>query len=66
MVSYQVEQYTAKDAGGNNLHYVEGTCLSTDEKPTTGIFNGSKLMEMDTGKLFMFDAESSTWLEWGA
>lgn len=65
MVTTQVEQYTAKDAEGNDLCYIEGACLSTDTKPTEGIYNGSKLMEMDSGKLFMFDAESSTWLEWG-
>ena len=47
-------------------YYVEGSCLHGDEKPTSGIFNGSFLTEIDTGKLFFFDAENTTWREWGA
>ena len=40
--------------------------LSTDtEKPTDNVENGSSGVEMDTGKLYFFDADSSTWLEWG-
>lgn len=35
---------------------------STDEKPTDGIKNGSTLYLMDTKELFMFDADTSTWL----
>jgi hypothetical protein len=38
--------------------------LSTDTKPTTGIPNGARFFEMDTAKTFMFDADSSTWLEY--
>ena len=38
-------------------------CLSRDAKPTTGIQNGTPLIEIDTGKKFLFDAESSTWKE---
>ena len=48
------------------VYYSEGECLSTDTKPTEGIGNGSKLLEMDTGKLYMFDAENITWVEWEA
>ena len=41
--------------------------LSTDtEKPTDNVENGSSGVEMDTGKLYFFDADSLTWLEWGA
>ena len=42
--------------------YVKGACLSTDEKPTCYV-NGSRLIEMDTSKLFMFDEEHGEWLE---
>ena len=42
---------------------IEGECLSTDQKPTN-VANGSKLMEMDTSKLYMFDEKNSTWREW--
>ena len=41
----------------------EGVCLSTDTKPTAGIGNGSTLMEMDTGSVYVFDEAGSTWLE---
>lgn len=43
--------------------YIEGFCLSTDTKPTTGIITGSSLVEVDTGNAFLFDEESSTWEE---
>lgn len=36
--------------------------LSTDTKPTD-VANASTFYEMDTKKLFMFDAEHRTWIE---
>ena len=41
-----------------------GVCLSTDAKPTSGVSNGDMLLEMDTGKIYLFDAENSQWREW--
>ena len=38
-------------------------CLSTDTKPTEGIHNGSTLLEMDTGKMYMFDKDNEQWRE---
>ena len=38
-------------------------CLSTDTKPTEGINNGSTLLEMDTGKMYMFDKDNEQWRE---
>lgn len=38
--------------------------LSTEDKPTTNIPNGSTYTEIDTGKLYMFDAEGQQWYEW--
>lgn len=38
-------------------------CLSTDTKPTEGINNGSSLIEIDTGKGYVFDAENKEWHE---
>ena len=49
---------------GTRLEYIEGACLSTDAKPTEGIANGSKLMEMDTATMYMFDLISKTWIAW--
>lgn len=45
-------------------YYLEGVCLSGDTKPTEGIANGSKLIEMDTGTLYIYDEENSTWRAW--
>lgn len=40
--------------------------LSTDTpKPTEGVANGSAFIEMDTSKLYFFDAANATWREWG-
>ncbi len=52
--------------------------LSTDTKPTSQadmrtlgigypvLRNGSTFIEIDTGKLYFFDAANATWREWGA
>lgn len=41
--------------------------LSTDTKPTTlgdkPINNGAMFIEIDTGKLFLFDRDSNAWKE---
>ena len=41
----------------------ESACLSTDTKPTEGIKNGSICIEMDTGKIYMFNEAGTEWLE---
>lgn len=46
----------------NDKARVEGECLSTDTKPTT-YANGSIVIEMDTGKVFMFDEAGVQWIE---
>ena len=48
---------------GNEKSYIEAAGLSTDTKPTEGIANGSCLIEMDTGKVFMFNETASEWVE---
>lgn len=52
----------------NNVACVISTYygLSTDSKPTEGVGNGSALIEMDTSKVYFFDAGNSEWREWGA
>lgn len=37
--------------------------LSTDEKPIERIGNGSIFIEMDTGKVFIFDEQNKVWKE---
>lgn len=49
-----------------NTVLIEGVCLSTDTKPTTGIANGSTIIEINTGKTYMFDEEGSEWDEIGS
>ena len=46
--------------------YREGACLSTDTKPESDntMMNGSKLFEMDTATLYMYDEENGEWRAW--
>ena len=37
--------------------------LEADTKPS-GYPNGSMFFEMDTGKLYFYDAENAEWKEW--
>lgn len=37
--------------------------LSTDVKPTERVGNGSIFIEIDTGKVYMFDRENTEWKE---
>lgn len=40
--------------------------LSTDEKPPASkLDNGATFIEIDTSKIYFFDAENKEWLEWG-
>ncbi len=39
----------------------EYTGLSTDEKPTDDIPNGSTFLEMDTSDVYAYDAENAQW-----
>lgn len=52
---------TQVSKSGHDFAYQEFTGLSTDSKPTTGVFNGSTFFEMDTKKAFMFDATNMQW-----
>ena len=36
--------------------------LSTDSKPTDAV-NGSTFLEMDTGKVFIYDKQNAQWRE---
>lgn len=52
----------AYDSKNSNVTYYG---LRTDTKPVD-CGNGSCFIEMDTGKLYFFDATGKTWIEWGA
>jgi len=51
-----ISMFTKKD------DTVELRGLSTDEKPVN-VGNGSIYIEIDTGKILMFDAENKQWKE---
>lgn len=36
---------------------------SSDTKPTQDIVNGSAFLEVDTGKIYLFNESTSTWVE---
>ena len=56
--------YMGSTDDGKEINYIEGECLAEDTKPTENIYNGSKMMEMDTATLYMFSAKTSEWLPW--
>ena len=59
MITYNVSEHPS------GKHYFEGVCLSSDSKPTGGnICNGSKLLELDTATLYIYDEENNTWGAW--
>lgn len=65
MITYNVVKYLSTEKT-----YFEGVCLSNDAKPTknsTGgkLANGSKLLEMDTSTLYIYDEKNNVWRAWG-
>ena len=46
-----------------NLAFNGYVGLSTDQKPTEDVNNGSRFYEMNTQKNYMFDAENAQWIE---
>lgn len=61
-----------KIVGDNRYILVELRGLSTDEKPImydekidSYIDNGSIFIEIDTGKIYMFNLSSNQWVEFG-
>lgn len=65
MVTWNIWRMTSNVKGSDPVQYLyfgEGDCMSTDEKPVDGIFNGSILSEIDTGNIYKFDQESKSWM----
>ena len=48
-----------------NLQNITIYGLSTDDKPTDEN-NGTCFVEMDTSKIYFYDAANEEWLEWGS
>ena len=60
MLTWNERRFVGREAG---TYRYEGSCLSTDTKPTSGVANGSVLIEMDTGKVYLFDEAGTQWRE---
>lgn len=66
MVYWNYAQLVTVNNDGSGCYYREGNALSTATKPTgADIYFGSKILEIDTGKVYSYDATTETWLEWG-
>ena len=63
MLTMETLDFTVR--GDGEYSRFEGWCLSADLKPTTGVLNGSRLTEMDTGTVYYFDEAGSRWLAFG-
>ena len=58
--------FTATKYANKDLSARDYVCLSTDDKPTEDVVNGSICLEMDTGTFYVFDEAGSQWVEIGA
>ena len=47
---------------GNIVNYMG---LSTEEKPTEGLATGSLFIELNTGKVYYFNADTGAWAIFG-
>lgn len=52
-----------KEGAVKDKQEIELRGLSTDTKPTENVENGTIFIEIDTGKIYMFDVVSKTWKE---
>lgn len=51
-----------KKGGYSASEISELHCLSSDTKPTNNVPNGSIITEVDTGKVYAYDAENALWI----
>lgn len=52
------------DTGGDAVTVACFYGLSTDSKPTEEVPNGAAFVEMDTSRMYLFDAENTEWILW--
>ena len=67
MIFHKSVLVSGSTAGGNAVYYKEGSCDSTEEKPTgadaAGISEGSVLVETDTGDVYFYNTVSNSWIK---
>ena len=51
------------DGAAGDVYYQEIAGTSTETKPTANIATGSKFIEVDTDKKYMFEEDSGDWVE---
>lgn len=54
-----------KQGNSDNSIANEYRGLSTDNKPTKDVPNGSVFLEMNTGKVYFYNEAGQAWIEWG-
>lgn len=57
----RVTEFVAVDSTGKYRATIWGN--SAETKPTVNVTDGSVFIETNTGKAFLFDEASSTWVE---
>lgn len=62
MISYKIDNIQYPN-GSMGLR-IKGHCLSTDIKPTD-FANGSQLIEIDTGDIYLYNEEAGAWVKQG-
>ena len=64
MVTLEYRAY-GKDGDGKDLFYAVLAGKSTESKPTNGLVSGSRFIEVNTGKTYVFDgiSDSPQWNE---
>lgn len=48
---------------GQDMRYIVAAGDSTETKPTTGIVDGSQVLETDTGDVYVFNEKSAAWIK---
>lgn len=62
MITKHFVETIQSGAHGEALQYSTFFGLSSDDpKPTEGVGNGSAFIEMDTSKVYFYDAENEEW-----
>ena len=59
--TYNISVVSVENGVAKNLATV--FCDSNDTKPTSDLVNGSRLIEVDTGKCYLYDEEATDWVE---
>lgn len=63
MIRANKEQLVEVTAEGKSVNMAELFGTSTDTKPTEGYCNGTTFLEVDTGKIYLFNEDTSSWVE---